>query len=78
MKLREAALTYSLPANLVSKLGLVKGVDLSLIGRNLWIIHKNLPDADPEDGIVSGNAQGYQGGSYPTARTIGFNVKFKF
>ncbi|MBU2046304.1 MAG: TonB-dependent receptor, partial [Bacteroidetes bacterium] len=78
VKLREAALTYSLPANVVSKLGLVKGVDLSLIGRNLWIIHKNLPDADPEDGIVSGNAQGYQGGSYPTARTIGFNVKFKF
>ncbi|MBD3748283.1 MAG: SusC/RagA family TonB-linked outer membrane protein [Sphingobacteriales bacterium] len=78
VKLREAALTYSLPASLVSKLGAVKGVDLSLVGRNLWIIHKNLPDADPEDGIVAGNAQGYQGGSYPTARTIGFNLKFKF
>lgn len=78
VKLREATLTYSLPAALVTKIGLVKGIDLSLVGRNLWIIHKNLPDADPEDGIVAGNAQGYQGGSYPTARTIGFNVKFKF
>ncbi len=78
IKLREVVISYSLPKALVAKLGPVKGVDFSLIGRNLWIIHKNLPNADPEDGISSGNLQGYQVGSYPTARTFGANLKFRF
>ncbi|AFD08379.1 SusC/RagA family TonB-linked outer membrane protein [Solitalea canadensis] len=78
VKLREMSLTYSLPASVVSRIAPFKGIDLSLIGRNLWIIHKNLPNADPEDGMSSGNVQGYQVGSYPTARTFGFNVKLKF
>jgi hypothetical protein len=51
---------------------------LGLYGRNLWIIYKNLPNADPEDGISSGNVQGYQGGSYPSVRTMGVNLKLKF
>jgi TonB-linked SusC/RagA family outer membrane protein len=77
VKLREAALTYSLSDKVVSKLRAFKGIDVSLIGRNLWIIHKNVPYADPEDGLGSGNVQGYQSGAYPTVRSIGFNVKFK-
>ena len=40
VKLREANLTYTLPRNIVSKLGGIKGVDLSVFGRNLWIIKK--------------------------------------
>jgi TonB-linked SusC/RagA family outer membrane protein len=78
IKLREVNLTYSLPSNLVSKLNPVKGIDISLYGRNLWIIHKNLPDADPEEGPSSGNIQGVQVGSYPTYRTAGFNLNVKF
>jgi TonB-linked SusC/RagA family outer membrane protein len=77
VKLRELALTYSLPEKLVGKLRAFKGIDLSLIGRNLWIIHKNVPYSDPEDGLGSGNVQGYQSGAYPTVRSIGFNVKFR-
>ena len=77
VKLRELALTYSLPEKLVGKLRAFKGIDLSLIGRNLWIIHKNVPYADPEDGLGSGNVQGYKSGAYPTVRSIGFNVKFR-
>jgi hypothetical protein len=78
VKLREVALTYSFPSKLMSRLAPFKGIDLSLIGRNLWIIHKNLPNADPEEIQSSGNVQGYQGGAYPTVRNIGFNVKFRF
>ncbi|WP_035565591.1 SusC/RagA family TonB-linked outer membrane protein [Hymenobacter sp. IS2118] len=79
VKLREVNLSYSLPSALVTRFGFVKGVDLSIIGRNLWIIHKNLPDADPEEGLSSGNlGQGYQSGSYPTARTVGANIRFSF
>jgi len=78
VKLRELALTYSFPSKLMSRLAPFKGIDISLIGRNLWIIHKNLPYADPEDIQSSGNVQGYQGGSYPSVRSVGFNVKFRF
>ena len=77
IKLREASLGYSLPQKMF-KNGVIKGVDFSIVGRNLWIIHKNLPYADPEDGFGSGNLQGVQTGSMPTTRTIGFNVKLKF
>lgn len=79
VKLREATISYSLPESIVSKFGLIKGVDISAYGRNLWIIHKNLPYADPEDGLSSGNLTGgYQVGSYPTTRNIGFNVRARF
>lgn len=78
VKLREMNLTYSLPAGLISKIRPFKGIDFSLIGRNLWIIHKNLPYSDPEENLSAGNAQGYQSGAYPTTRSLGFNVKLKF
>ena len=56
----------------------IQRVDLSLIGRNLWIIHKNLPYADPEEIISAGNLQGYQVGAYPTVKTFTFNVRLRF
>jgi TonB-linked SusC/RagA family outer membrane protein len=78
VKLREALLSYTIPQPLVAKLGPIKGVDLAVIGRNLWIIHKNLPYSDPEEALSSGNLQGYQSGAYPTVRTFTFNVKLRF
>lgn len=79
VKLRELAITYSLPAALMAKSKVIKGVDISLNARNLWIIHKNLPYADPEQGQASGNASmGFQNGAYPTIRTIGAILKVKF
>ncbi len=78
IKLREANITYSLPGTLMDRLKFVKGIDISLIGRNLWIIHKNLPYADPEENLSAGNAQGYQSGAYPTVRQIGLNLRVKF
>jgi outer membrane receptor protein involved in Fe transport len=77
VKLREVILGYSLPQGAISKLGL-KDVTFQLIGRNLWIIHKNLPYADPEEGLSSGNLQGIQEGAYPTVRTISLNLKARF
>jgi TonB-linked SusC/RagA family outer membrane protein len=78
VKLREAILTYSLPKSLMDRLQPLKGVDVSLIGRNLWIIHKNTKYSDPEEYISAGNLQGYQSGAYPTTRTFTFNLKFRF
>ena len=78
VKLREVSLAYSLPKAMMAKLAPFKGIEFSLVGRNLWIIHKNLPYADPEDNYGAGNLQGYQGNGYPSTRSIAFNIKFKF
>lgn len=78
VKLREVSLTYSFPKEFITKVGL-NDLRLSLVGSNLWIISKNLPDADPESGISSGNlSSGYSGGSLPTTRNIGCNLTLKF
>lgn len=79
VKLRELALTYSLPSSILSKLKAFKSVDVSAVGRNLWIIDKNMKYSDPEESLSSGNANGgYQSGAYPAVRTYGFNVRFVF
>jgi TonB-linked SusC/RagA family outer membrane protein len=79
VKLREMSITYSLPTTLLSGLKVIKAIDVSLVGRNLWIIHKNMKYSDPEESMSSGNtASGYQSGAYPTVRNYGFNVRFKF
>ena len=77
VKLREASITYNLPKHLLG-LDFIQGMSVSVIGSNLWIIHKNLPFADPEAGLSSGNVQGYQTGPMPTTRNISFNVKVNF
>ena len=78
VKLREANITYTFPNSIFKRLNVIKGIDLSLIGRNLWIIHKNMPYSDPEENLSSGNIQGMQSGAYPTTRTMGVNLKVRF
>jgi hypothetical protein len=77
IKLREVALTYNLPHAILSKLHLTDA-SVSLTGRNLWIIHKNLPNVDPEAAHSTGNAQGYESLSLPTTRSLGISLNLKF
>ncbi|QED38854.1 SusC/RagA family TonB-linked outer membrane protein [Antarcticibacterium arcticum] len=77
VKLREASLSYVFSENVLGSLP-ITNASISLVGRNLWIIHKNLPYSDPEAGLSSGNIQGYQSGAYPAFREIGASVKFNF
>ncbi len=77
IKLREASITYLLDDAVLEKLSLT-GASISLIGRNLWIIDKNVPFADPEAGISAGNIQGFQVGAYPSIREIGISIQVKF
>jgi TonB-linked SusC/RagA family outer membrane protein len=77
VKLREIVLTYSLPASMLGD-GFFRGVSFSFIANNVWIIAKDLPDADPEAGITAGNIQGWQSGVMPTARTFGLTVNLQF
>jgi TonB-linked SusC/RagA family outer membrane protein len=80
IKLRELSFGYHIPGSRFGNASkVIKGIDIQLLGRNLWIIHKNLPMADPEDGASAGNSnQGLQFGSYPTVRSLGLNLKLQF
>jgi len=77
VKLREANLTYDFTQKFLDKTPFTSA-SISLIGRNLWIIHKNVPYADPEAGLSSGNVQGYHSGAYPSVREVGASIKFQF
>ncbi len=77
LKLRELSLTYILPKEMLGK-SFFKGASVTLVGSNIWIIYKNLPDADPEAGLSSGNLQGFQSGVMPTTRNFGININLQF
>jgi TonB-linked SusC/RagA family outer membrane protein len=78
-KLREISLAYSFDnVAFLSKAG-IKNVSLALVGRNLWIIHKNIPDIDPEISSSAGNTSvGAETNAIPSTRSYGFNLKFSF
>ena len=74
VKLREVSLSYDFDKAILDKLN-ISQLTLTATGKNLWIIDKNTPYADPEAGLSSGNIQGYQSGAYPSVREFGLNLK---
>jgi TonB-linked SusC/RagA family outer membrane protein len=77
IKLRQVSLTYTMPSKMLDNT-FMTGLQFSVSGSNLWIIDKNLPYADPESGLSSGNLQGYSTGALPTTQDYGFNIKAQF
>ena len=77
IKLREVKLSYDLPGKWMESIHFV-GATVSLVGRNLWIIHRNVPNVDPETAFNTGNGQGLEDLSLPGTRSYGINVNFKF
>jgi outer membrane receptor protein involved in Fe transport len=77
VKLREVSFGYSLPSRILANTPVSK-VMISLVGRNLWLIHKNMPYYDPELSLSAGNIQGIADGAYPSTRTFGFNLTVGF
>lgn len=79
-KVREIALTYDLPASLLSKIKAIKGAQIGLVGRNLFMfLPKSNQWTDPEFANTTGNALGVNGsGQLPPTRLYGFNVNLRF
>jgi TonB-linked SusC/RagA family outer membrane protein len=79
VKLREVSMGYSLDKlGFLNKAG-IKNLNLSFVGRNLWIIHKNTPDIDPEVSQSAGNTSvGAETNAIPSTRSYGFNIKISF
>jgi len=77
-KLRELTLTYSVPAKLVQRTKVLQGLDISLVGRNLFYLFTTLPDhLNPEAINGIGNGQGVQWSEFPGTRDLGVSVKVK-
>lgn len=75
VRLGEARIGYTIPRRW---LGNVCDINVSVVGRNLWMIYCKSP-FDPEAVASTGNY--YQGIDYfmmPSTRNIGFNVKINF
>ncbi|MGB3776404.1 MAG: SusC/RagA family TonB-linked outer membrane protein [Leeuwenhoekiella sp.] len=76
VKLREMTLTYTLPSDWV---GSLSSVQLSAVGRNLFVWGLDNDNFDPEVATgASGNVQGSEGGSLPSTRTYGLNLTLNF
>lgn len=68
IKLRELTLTYQFTDNVLKQTPF-KALDVSLVGRNLWLASK-IPNVDPDSGVDNLHA--------PSTRNIGFNINAKF
>ncbi|MBY0245093.1 MAG: TonB-dependent receptor [Sphingobacteriaceae bacterium] len=77
IRLREVSLGYNVPKNWIQKIGL-SAARFTLVGRNLWIIHKNAPHIDPETAFATDNAQGLELFQLPSTRSYGFNLNITF
>jgi iron complex outermembrane receptor protein len=79
IKMREIALTYSIPATLIEKTKVFQNLTFSIVGRNLFYFYSSLPNnINPEGIIGSGNAQGLEWASYPGTRSISFGISASF
>ena len=78
VRMREISLGYSFPQSILEKTKVFKGIDVSLIARNLFFFYKDAP-FDPDATLSVGNAlQGVDVFGMPSTRNVGFNIKFTF
>jgi hypothetical protein len=78
LKLRELSLGYSIPKRVLGDLP-IQNASISLIARNLWLIHANVDGIDPSE--ISPGSNGYvfqENGILPGVRSIGLNLKVGF
>lgn len=76
VRLKELSLGYTLPTKWYK--GLLESVDISLIGKNLFMFYNKAP-FDPE--ITASTGTYYQGFDYfmqPSLRSLGFSVKIRY
>jgi TonB-linked SusC/RagA family outer membrane protein len=78
VKLRQLTLGYSFPRAWFSKTP-IQNLSLSFVGRNLWVINKNIDNVDPESTYsTNAGAQGLEYFAMPATRSYGFNLRVSF
>ncbi|WP_418603298.1 SusC/RagA family TonB-linked outer membrane protein [Hwangdonia sp.] len=77
IKFRELSLSYNLPKDILKNI-FINDLRVSLIGRNLFFIHKEIDNVDPEAALNNLNSQGIERFGIPSTRSYGFSVNVKF
>ncbi|MDR1897207.1 MAG: SusC/RagA family TonB-linked outer membrane protein [Prevotellaceae bacterium] len=78
-KLRELALSYSLPKGVIEKTNVLKNLTMSVFGRNLFYIYKAIPNYDPETSNgTDWKSQLEIGASASPVRSFGVSVRATF
>ncbi len=72
LKLREMTLGYTFPKKFLGN-SYLTNLRVSLVGRNLFLLHSNTEGFDPEATFNSGNAQGIEALAIPSTRSVGIN-----
>ena len=75
VKCRDITFGYTFPEKTLGKF--VKGLNVSFVARNPFIIWKNIPNIDPDSGYNT-SGMGLEYGSLPSRRSYGLNVNMKF
>ena len=75
VKCREITFGYTFPTSMLGKF--VKGLSVSFVARNPFIVWKNIPNIDP-DSSYNTSGMGLEYGSLPSRRSYGLNVNVKF
>lgn len=78
LKIREVRFEFNLPQNLLSKIG-IRQTSVALFGRDLFNFTK-FPGFDPEGGNLNNGTltPGVELTQFPSARSMGANLTFKF
>ncbi len=78
VKLRELQIGYNIPDKIFGKRGPIRGMTVSLVGRNLFLWDK-VPHVDPETMSYSGGTAlpGIEYMALPSTRSYGVNLSFK-
>nr|WP_262915395.1 TonB-dependent receptor [Niabella ginsengisoli] len=75
IRLGEIALTYTLPENIVSRIG-IQGLSVSFIGRNLAFLHKTLPNIAPSNSMGTNSINSaFEYTVNPSSRNFGVSIK---
>lgn len=83
LKLREAYITYNVPAHVLKKWKYFSRASISLVGSNLallWVHKSNTMRIDPETGGVSSDSRGvgFEQSAVPSSRSIGIKLGLTF
>lgn len=79
IKMRELSLAYTIPNHITSKIG-ASNVNISVYGRNLFFLYRNIKDLDPE--VLTGGSRWTQtltsAGTNPATKTYGVMLRARF
>lgn len=78
VRFRELSIGYSLPDKWLNKTSITR-VNISIVGRNLFLFYNAAKDIDPESGYSAGSyGNAFEMNAMPATRSYGFNLLLTF